>query len=98
MLCLRSDDGKLEFRLGSLLSFGRRPGENFQKVALVTLASIAKLRLLERITCMSTRKPGRASSVTYWLVAVILLGSYVLLNDLQEDRSATMAPNLTFGR
>ena len=40
----------------------------------------------------------RLSYLFYCLLAVILFGSYVILNDLQEDRSETMAPNLILGR
>lgn len=47
---------------------------------------------------MSDHKPRRLSYLVYCLFAVILFGSYVLLNGFQEDKSATMAPNLTLGR
>lgn len=43
-------------------------------------------------------KPRRLSYPVYFLLAVILFGSYVLLNGLQEDNSATMAPTLILGR
>jgi hypothetical protein len=47
---------------------------------------------------MSGHRPGRPSYLVYCLLAVILFGSYVLLNRFQDDNSATMAPNLTFNR
>jgi len=47
---------------------------------------------------MSNRKSRLLSYLFYCLLAAILFGSYVLLNGLQEDRSETMAPNLTLGR
>ena len=47
---------------------------------------------------MSNFKPRRLSYLVYCLLAVILFGSYVVLNGLLEDNSATMAPNLTLGR
>jgi hypothetical protein len=34
----------------------------------------------------------------YCLLAVVLLGCYVLFSDFQNDSSATMAPNLTLVR
>jgi hypothetical protein len=47
---------------------------------------------------MSDHRPRRLSYLVYYLFAVILFGSYVLLNGFQEDNSATMAPNLTLSR
>jgi hypothetical protein len=47
---------------------------------------------------MSDHRTRRLSYLVYCLVAVLLFGSYVLLNGFQEDNSATMAPNLTLGR
>jgi hypothetical protein len=47
---------------------------------------------------MSDHRPRRLSYLVYCLFAVILFGSYVLLNGFQEDNSATMAPNLTLSR
>jgi hypothetical protein len=37
-------------------------------------------------------------ALVYCLLAVLLLGSYVLFREFQEDNTATMAPNLTLGR
>ena len=45
---------------------------------------------------MSGHRSGRPSYLG--LLAVILFGGYVLLNDFQNDNSATMAPNLTLIR
>jgi hypothetical protein len=47
---------------------------------------------------MSALRSGRPSYLVYVLLAVILLGGYVLLNGLQNDNSATMAPTLTLNR
>ena len=47
---------------------------------------------------MSGHRSRRPSYVVYGLLAVILFGGYVLLNDFQNDNSATMAPNLTLIR
>jgi hypothetical protein len=47
---------------------------------------------------MSDRKSGWRSWLVYCLLAVFLLGSYVLFAGFQQDNSATMAPNLTLGR
>jgi hypothetical protein len=47
---------------------------------------------------MSGHRHGRPSYLVYCLLAVILVGSYVLLSRFQDDNSATMAPNLTFNR
>jgi hypothetical protein len=48
---------------------------------------------------MSDHKSGRRSYLVYCLLAVLLLGSsYVLFHGLEEDNSATVAPNLTLGR
>jgi hypothetical protein len=47
---------------------------------------------------MVNHEPRRLSYLVYCLLAIILFGSYVLLSDLQNDRSETMAPNLTLGR
>lgn len=47
---------------------------------------------------MSSRKLRRPSYLMYCLFAVILFGSYVMLNDLLGDSSATVAPNLMLGR
>jgi hypothetical protein len=46
---------------------------------------------------MNTRRSGRPSWLGYCLLAVILFGSYLLLNR-GDDSSATMAPNLVFDR
>ena len=37
-------------------------------------------------------------ALVYCMLAVLLLGSYVLFHEFQDDSSATMAPNLTLGR
>jgi hypothetical protein len=47
---------------------------------------------------MSDYKSGRPSYLAYCVLAVVLFGSYVLLNGYQEDNSATMAPVLTLSR
>jgi hypothetical protein len=47
---------------------------------------------------MNDNRSGRRSYLVYCLLAVLLLGSYVLFHEFQEDSSATMAPNLTLGR
>ena len=47
---------------------------------------------------MSDRKSRRPSYILYCLFAVLLFGSYVLVNVFQADNSATMAPNLTLIR
>lgn len=47
---------------------------------------------------MSDQKTRRPTYLIYCLLAVFLFGSYVLLNGIQEDNSATMAPNLTLSR
>jgi hypothetical protein len=47
---------------------------------------------------MSDHRPRRLPYLVYCLLAVILFGSYVLLNGFQADNSATMAPNPAFGR
>jgi len=47
---------------------------------------------------MSDHRSGPPSYLVYCLLAVILFGSYVLLNRFQEDNSATMAPNLILNR
>jgi hypothetical protein len=48
---------------------------------------------------MSDHKSGRRFYLVYCLLAFLLLGgSYVLFHGLEEDNSATMAPNLTLGR
>ena len=47
---------------------------------------------------MSEYKFGRPSYLVFCLLAVVLFGSYVLLNDFQNDNSATMAPTLTLNR
>ena len=47
---------------------------------------------------MSGRRSGRPFDLVYCLLAVILFGCYVLFNGLQNDNSATMAPNLTLNR
>ncbi len=47
---------------------------------------------------MSSPKPRRLSYLVYCVLAVILFGSYVMLNDFLEDSSETLAPNLTLGR
>lgn len=43
---------------------------------------------------MSNPMIGRPSYLVYGLLAVLLFGSFVLLNGFQQDNSATMAPNL----
>jgi hypothetical protein len=47
---------------------------------------------------MVNQRPKRLSYLVYCLLAIILFGSYVLLSDLQNDHSETMAPKLTLGR
>jgi hypothetical protein len=48
---------------------------------------------------MNDSRSGRRSYLVYCLLAVLLLGgSYVLFHGLEEDNSATVAPNLTLGR
>jgi hypothetical protein len=47
---------------------------------------------------MSGHRSGRPSYLEYGLLAVILFGGCVLLNDFQNDNSATMAPTLTLNR
>jgi hypothetical protein len=47
---------------------------------------------------MSAYKFGRPSRRVYYVLAVVLFGSYVLYSGFTEDNSATMAPNLTLGR
>ena len=47
---------------------------------------------------MSALRSGRPSYLVYGLLAVILFGGYVLLNDFQNDNSATMAPTPTLNR
>jgi hypothetical protein len=47
---------------------------------------------------MSDQRPRRVSYLVYCLLAVVLFGGYVLLEGLQADSSATMAPNLVLGR
>jgi hypothetical protein len=47
---------------------------------------------------MSDQRPRRPSYLVYCLLAVVLFGGYVLLEGLQADSSATMAPNLVLGR
>lgn len=47
---------------------------------------------------MSALRSGRPAYLIYGLLAVILFGGYVLLNDFQNDNSATMAPTLTLNR
>lgn len=47
---------------------------------------------------MSDRKSRRPSYLLYCLLAVLLFGSYVVLDAFQADNSATMAPNLTLVR
>ncbi|MGY2903356.1 hypothetical protein ACVWVY_002377 [Bradyrhizobium sp. URHC0002] len=47
---------------------------------------------------MSGHRSRRPSYLAYGLLAVILFGGYVLLNDFQNDSSATMAPTLTLNR
>jgi hypothetical protein len=47
---------------------------------------------------MSDQRPGRRSYLVYGLLAVILFGGYVLVNDFQTDNSATMAPTLSLNR
>jgi hypothetical protein len=47
---------------------------------------------------MSDHRSRRASYLVYCLLAVLLLGSYVIFHGFQEDNSATVAPDLTLGR
>jgi hypothetical protein len=48
---------------------------------------------------MNDSRSGRRSYLVYCFLAVLLLGgSYVLFYGLEEDNSATVAPNLTLGR
>jgi hypothetical protein len=47
---------------------------------------------------MNALRSGRPSYLVYGLLGVILFGGYVLLNDFQNDNSATMAPTLTLNR
>jgi len=47
---------------------------------------------------MSEYKFGRPSYLVYCVLAVVLLGSYVLYAGYTEDDSATVAPNLTLAR
>jgi hypothetical protein len=47
---------------------------------------------------MGNYRSGPPSYPRYCLLAVILFGCFVLLNRLQEDNSATMAPNLILNR
>ena len=47
---------------------------------------------------MSALRSGRPAYLIYGLLAVILFGGYVLLNDFQNDNSVTMAPTLTLNR
>jgi hypothetical protein len=47
---------------------------------------------------MSALRSGRPSYLVYALLAVILFGGFVRLNDFQNDNSATMAPTLTLNR
>jgi hypothetical protein len=45
-----------------------------------------------------SHRSGRPSYLVYCLLAVILLGCYLLLHGFHDDNSATMAPNLTLIR
>ena len=47
---------------------------------------------------MSESRFGRVSYLVCCVLAVVLFGSYVLFTGFMEDNSATVAPNLTFGR
>ena len=47
---------------------------------------------------MSGHRSGRPFYLLYCLLAVVLFGCYVLFNGIQNDNSATMAPNLTLHR
>jgi hypothetical protein len=47
---------------------------------------------------MNGQRSGRRFYLVYGLLAVILFGGYVLVNGVQTDNSATMAPTLTFNR
>jgi hypothetical protein len=47
---------------------------------------------------MSDQRARRPSYLVYCLLAVVLLGGYVLLEGVQADSSATMAPSLVLGR
>jgi hypothetical protein len=46
---------------------------------------------------MNIRWSGRPSWLGYCLLAVVLLGCFMLFNRA-DDNSATMAPNLVFNR
>jgi hypothetical protein len=47
---------------------------------------------------MSGYRSGRPFYLVYCLLAVMLFGCYVMFNGVQDDNSATMAPNLTLNR
>ena len=47
---------------------------------------------------MSDHSSGQPSYLRYCLLAVILFGCYVLLTRVQDDNSATVAPNPIFNR
>jgi hypothetical protein len=47
---------------------------------------------------MSGQRSGRRSYLVYGLLAFILFGGYVLVSDLQNDNSATIAPALSPNR
>jgi hypothetical protein len=47
---------------------------------------------------MSSQRSGRRRYLVYCLLAVILFGGYMLVNESQSDNSATMAPTLSLNR
>ena len=47
---------------------------------------------------MNGQRSGRRSYLMYGLLAIVLIGGYLLVNGTKTDNSATMAPNLTLGR
>ena len=47
---------------------------------------------------MSGQRFRRPPYLVYGLLAVILFGGFVMFNGSREDKSATMAPNLTLIR
>jgi len=47
---------------------------------------------------MSGQRSGRRCYLVYGLLAVILFGGYVLVSDLQNDNSATIAPTVSLNR
>ncbi|MEH2534956.1 hypothetical protein V1277_005747 [Bradyrhizobium sp. AZCC 1588] len=47
---------------------------------------------------MSGQRSGQRSYLVYGLLTVILFGGYVLVSDLQNDNSATIAPTVSLNR